>query len=347
MNSEASEWIQALLPVMLCSGDQLARTLPLKAEMYDLALFDESSQIPLFNALGAVQRSKRVLIAGDDQQMGPESSFSGISSQTRDLLTQGLYYFKRHELHHHYRSYSSDLISFSNRHFYKDQLIAFPSYPDLRPYIQLHYCQGTYADRTNQVEAEQIARSIALHLKNDLNFGVVTFSEEQLKCIYAQLKPNEQNDLNNRIQENKAFFKSIEKVQGDECDHLIIGFTFAYDAEGHFRHQFGPMNTSSGRNRLNVLLTRARRSIHFYSSVHSRDFKLTANESVDLIRKWFQHIEVPFEEREQLQLPYSLKAQIDDNKVHIHQIEKQLSNATDLINFYQVMRSRNWVLEFE
>jgi hypothetical protein len=347
LNSDASEWITSLLPVLLCNGGQAARSIPLTCNLFDVALFDESSQTPLFNAVGSVQRAKRILIAGDDQQMGPESSFSGISSQAGDLLTQGLYYLQRGELHHHYRSYSTDLISFSNKHFYKDQLIAFPSYPINEQSIQFHYCEGLYIERTNKCEATEIAKQIKKLLAGNCNFGVVAFSEEQLNCIYKMLDGKSQKVLEERIQENNAFFKPIEKVQGDECDTLLISFTFGYNEDGLFRHNFGPMSTASGRNRLNVLLTRARYSIHFYASVRSVDFKISSNESISLIRKWFRFVEGEDNYAKSVVFPYGVSAVTEENKVKVQQIEKYLPHADEFITFHQVMGSRGWSLIFD
>ena len=45
----------------------------IKENGIELVIFDEAGQIPMSYALGALQRAKRVLIAGDHQQMSPSS----------------------------------------------------------------------------------------------------------------------------------------------------------------------------------------------------------------------------------------------------------------------------------
>ena len=63
--------------------------------LFDVAIFDEASQIPLQNALGAIQRSKRIVIAGDEHQMGPSSYFKSGSAEPMDLLHQASYHLKK------------------------------------------------------------------------------------------------------------------------------------------------------------------------------------------------------------------------------------------------------------
>src|SRR5687768_3939024 len=63
------------------------------------------------------------------------------------------------------------------------------------------------------------------------------------------------------------FVKNLENVQGDERDHIIISTTYGPDAAGKFRRNFGPLGTSGGGRRLNVLVTRARDELHLVTSI--------------------------------------------------------------------------------
>ena len=98
-----------------------------KNDQYDYVIFDEASQIPTCEAIGAISRGKSLIVAGDPEQMPPTSFFqtvignneiSEISSNFEDLesllddcLALGM---RRNRLLWHYRSTHESLIAFSN-----------------------------------------------------------------------------------------------------------------------------------------------------------------------------------------------------------------------------------------
>jgi len=344
LESEAREWIRILLPGLFCNGSQLATSFPFEQGIFEVGLFDESSQIPAFNALGAIHRCNRFIVTGDEHQMGPSSIFSG-GEETQDLLSLAYYHLQRVKLKHHYRSQDPQLIRFSNSHFYNDELVCFPTYDAPKLAIMDNYDgAGIYHERTNVLEAKHVAEKIKSLLPGSESFGVVTFSEEQLSIILDELDDQSRQRLQDRI-EKDCFVKSVENVQGDECDHLLIGFTFGRNKDGKFLYQFGPMSTISGRNRLNVLLTRARKTISFYSSVRSSDFKLTDNESIELIRKWFVFLE-SIEESELPTFPMHLKPQVSGDQLSFENIHETVQNAVELKTIYAVLKARGWKIEF-
>lgn len=335
-NSEAGEWIQLLKPLWLSNPVQLARCFPMKCEMFDFAFFDEASQIPLENALGAVQRARKVIVAGDEQQMSPTSYFTSKSGECTDLLHQASFYLPKVMLTHHYRSEYPELIEFSNKYFYDNQLITFSSFEIIDNPLNLHFVKDSlYENRRNEKEAKMVAAQIEIALTKNENIGVVAFSEEQLKCIFEQLSPQSQLKLVEHIEQEGAFFKTLENVQGDECDNLIISFGYGYNSEGKFNMQFGPMNRPEGSRRLNVLLTRARHAIHFYTSVKSQDFKISDNESIDLLRKWFLFLENVCNRNETTN--HNLKK---DNLLPVHLSGEKTSG--EICTYYRIMKARGW-----
>lgn len=340
--SEAREWIQLLKPIWLSNPTQIAKSFPLETDLFDVVIFDEASQIPVQNALGALQRSKRGVIAGDSQQMGPTAYFRAGSSEVMDLLHQASFYWKGTPLKHHYRSVHPDLIAFSNQHFYNGELKAFPAYGASNP-IQHYFIEGGIFDqRRNTIEAEAVANHIQSLLKSTNSIGVVAFSEEQLQAIWEELDIPTQRQITTLTDSGEAFFKALENVQGDECDHLVISFGYAKSPEGEFAMRFGPMNTANGRRRLNVLLTRARKSFDFFSSVSYEDFKLSDNESVNLLRLWFAKLESHQATKKEIQLPFDAKFTIDGNQLTLFEPHKYLGDARELITFQHVMQSRGW-----
>ena len=110
-------------------------------------------------------------------------------------------------LKHHYRSEHPALIEFSNRHFYTNSLIAYPSVNSTNYPIQLHYCEnGIFDERENEQEAKMIAKLLEEKLKLNQSIGVVAFSETQLNCIYRQLSPSIQLKMAERIDEGTHNF---------------------------------------------------------------------------------------------------------------------------------------------
>ena len=341
-NSEAKEWIILLKPIWLSNPVQLAKCFPLQQELFDICVFDEASQIPLQNALGGIQRAKRVVVAGDEHQMGPTAYFKSQTSEVVDLLHQASFYWSNTGLMHHYRSSHPDLIAFSNKHFYQGQLKAFPSFHRSNCPIHHHYIDNAYfVDRKNRKEAEHVAALISQKLNSKISIGVVAFSEEQLNEIWSQLCVTSQERLQVEIDGNTCFLKSLENVQGDECDELIISFGYGFNESGEFNMRFGPMNTENGRRRLNVLLTRAKNEIHFFSSVKSSDFKTTDNESVELLIRWFRFIE-SYEASNKIQFPLNVNTSVDGNKLILNGAYQAIPVAKELVNYQIVLQEKGW-----
>lgn len=341
--SDARLWIQLLKPVWLSNPVQLAKCFPMEEGLFDLAIFDEASQIPLQNALGTLQRSRRALVAGDEHQMGPSSYFKAGPSEAMDLLHQASYNWVRIPLRHHYRSSHPDLIRFSNHHFYSDELRAYPAAFAEVP-LRYHFVkEGRFIDRKNICEAQALAKHISSLLKNSHNIGIVAFSEEQLQCIRECLNPADLDLI--QSSEFPGFFKSLENVQGDECEHLVISFAYAPNEENEFHLRFGPMNTSNGRKRLNVLLTRAQHSIDFFASVHSSAFSMSDNESVNLLRAWLQFIE-QYSGQEQVSFPYGLHPTMNGTSLTFSRIQETLPKAREIVNMQRVLEARAWKLHY-
>ena len=134
-------------------------------------------------------------------------------------------------------------------------------------------------------------------------------------------------------------------MQGDECDSLIIGFGYAPNENGDFHLRFGPMNTENGRKRLNVLLTRARESIDFFCSVRSSDFKLSDNESINLLRQWIAFSERN-ESNNEVVFPYDLEPKIEGRTLVFNRIQNTLPTAREIVTLQSVLESRGWNVQF-
>lgn len=355
LQTDAAIWIHLLKPIWLSNPAQIARCFPLEKELFDFVIFDEASQIPLSHSLGSLHRGKRIVIAGDEQQMSPSSYFKSGIQETTDLLHQAGYYWKSIYLKHHYRSVHPKLIAFSNKHFYQNSLIAYPSGNVIENPITFIHCEkGIFDNRQNEEEATLVAKLIENNLNTSDSIGIVAFSENQMKCIWDKLSPKASEQLTNKIDSGIAFCKALEHVQGEECDVLVISLGYGKNAEGQFQLRFGPLNQKSGSKRLNVLLTRARKSIFFVSSVTSKDFKISDNESVNLLRLFLQEIEQDNTINPALNPPLfpldltpEIKVKKNHSEAYFPSIYSKINDANELVTLQRVLESRDWKVMYQ
>jgi hypothetical protein len=137
--------ITQILPCVLVSPDSLARFFPARAQLFDLVVFDEASQIRVADAVGAMGRARSVVVVGDSQQL-PPTSFAEVNGSDpiddpddgglgvltvedeESILSECVQArVPRRWLSWHYRSQDESLIAFSNHQYYEDRLSSFPA----------------------------------------------------------------------------------------------------------------------------------------------------------------------------------------------------------------------------
>jgi hypothetical protein len=139
-------------PCMLMSPLSVAQYLDPSFPKFDLVIFDEASQLPTSEAIGAMARGKNVVVVGDPKQLPPTSFFSAqqteedfdlqdLESVLDDCLSIRM---PQKHLRWHYRSEHESLISFSNNHFYENKLITFPSIDDIDSRVTFKNVGGIY-----------------------------------------------------------------------------------------------------------------------------------------------------------------------------------------------------------
>ncbi|MBX5481749.1 MAG: DUF4011 domain-containing protein [Myxococcaceae bacterium] len=290
-------------PVWMASPETVAQIFP-RAPLFDVLIFDESSQCRLEEALPVLLRARRVVIAGDPRQLPPtrffESSvaqstdeepegnqalFEAQQSEVEDLLSAALNLdIEQCYLDVHYRSRNADLIEFSNRNFYDARLQAIPGHPSnlgVRAPLRLVHVDGTYHKRVNQKEAETVVELVRelLSRPEPPSIGIACFNLSQREAILNALDAAaaEDPEFAARLAAARTrqgqdsfeglFVKNLENVQGDERDHIIISTTYGPDPSGRFYRRFGPLAQAGGGRRLNVLVTRAREEVHLVTSI--------------------------------------------------------------------------------
>lgn len=311
--SEAGLAIQAIKPVFMMSPLSIANFIPPDSIDFDIVIFDEASQVKPVDALGAILRSKQVIVVGDSKQLPPTSFFDSLSREidedvniTSDIESiLGMFDSKGvapKMLRWHYRSKHESLITFSNYEFYDNKLVIFPS-PTKKDNVGLkfNYLANTYYDRgntrTNQLEAEIVADAVMNHAKNNshLTLGVAAFSVAQRQAIIDAVEIRRKNnpeleDFFRSHVDEPFFIKNLENVQGDERDVIFISIGYGKTKDGYLSMSFGPLNNDGGEKRLNVLITRAKLKCEVFTNIKSSDIDLNRTNSLGIISlKRFLH----------------------------------------------------------
>ncbi|HNF49551.1 MAG TPA: C-terminal helicase domain-containing protein, partial [Chitinophagales bacterium] len=235
-------------------------------------------------------RGKQKIISGDRHQMPPSAYFASEvvfyeqqteeESEVENFLAESnslLEYadssdFINTYLSFHYRSEHPDLIRFSNAAFYDNRLIPMPETHAYQP-LFLHQINGVYGEGLNESEADAITDFVFRdeNMLADKSVGIATFNIFQRDLILDKLyekaaQSKENQDKLNALLQNGLFVKNLENIQGDERDIILISTTFGKDASGKFRQFFGPLSTDKGYQLLNVIITRAKKQLHVFTS---------------------------------------------------------------------------------
>lgn len=309
-----------LTPCILMSPSSVARFLSVEAVEFDTVIFDEASQIPVADAVGALGRAKAAVIVGDSKQMPPTRVFGpsmaepdeegddqgdllAVTDQESILSETVAAGFGQKLLSWHYRSKDESLITFSNHKYYRGELSVFPSPPETRPGlgVSAHFVGGVFErgkERVNRHEATVITERITslLEVRHDASIGVVTFNSQQRDLILDLLEQSESDVVRRALERDREslFVKNLENVQGDERDLILFSLAFSRDPEsGRLPLNFGPLNAAGGERRLNVAVTRARSAIELYSSFTSADIDLsrTRAEGIRHLKEYLAYAE--------------------------------------------------------
>lgn len=314
----ANESIRSLKPCFMMSPMSVAQYLQAGEFEFDLVVMDEASQIRPEDALGAIARGKALVVVGDPKQLPPTSFFQRsidnaedgdevvAAEQSESILETVIPMFRNRRLRWHYRSKHESLIAFSNRQFYDDNLVIFPSpFQKSNEFgVVLHrVAKGRFVTRRNAEEAKEIVAKTAQLLLNQPNdsIGIVAMSAEQKDEIEKQLehylKDNPQVAAAyeaNRQSLEPLFVKNLENVQGDERDIILISMTYGPEQiGGRTMQRFGPINSNVGGRRLNVLFTRSKKQMHIFSSMSSSDILVsgTSSRGVKALRAFLEYCE--------------------------------------------------------
>lgn len=279
--------LRRMCPVMLMSPISVAQYIDPAYPKFDLVIFDEASQLPTCEAVGAIARGENVIVVGDPRQLPPTSFFASnqvdeenfekedLESVLDDCLALSM---PQQHLLWHYRSRHESLIAYSNAKYYENKLYTFPSPDDQVSKVSWVHVDGYYdksSTRTNKAEAQAIVAEITRRLEDPelrkLSIGVVTFSQPQQNLVDDLLADayRERPELETWANEQyePILIKNLENVQGDERDVIMFSIGYGPDKDGKVSMNFGPLNRDGGWRRLNVAISRSKCEMIVFSVI--------------------------------------------------------------------------------
>ena len=305
----AGSALRQMKPCFMMSPTTVAELLPRDAELFDIVIIDEASQMRPCDALGAIARSRQAVIVGDPKQLPPSNYFQGgptgtvedddsedaLATIAESILDLSLAAWRppRH-LQWHYRSRHSSLIQFSNARFYDNRLIVFPGPNEDQGEsgVRYHYVDdGLYKGGLNPVEAEYVVAATCAFMEDsknrELSLAIVAMNQRQRDRIDEMLdRETARNPAVARYCKrwrntlHPFIVRNLETVQGDERDVIFISTVYGREAPGGaVMRRFGPITHAGGERRLNVLFSRARLRLEVFSSMQANDIAVGPNVS--------------------------------------------------------------------
>jgi superfamily I DNA and/or RNA helicase/predicted DNA-binding WGR domain protein len=265
----------------------------------------------------------------DLEAIGNEEEDELLSADADSLLVQGSRKLPSTMLKWHYRSRYETLISYSNHAFYGADLLTIPDktiHQSEKRIIEIsnpeqavdfsetlydrsisfhHLTQSIYEKRSNQDEADYIARMVRELLKGRVkeSIGIVAFSQEQQQTIEDALSVLARADKEFEQLLEEAYIrteddqfvglivKNLENIQGDERDIIILSVCYGFDSRKKMLMNFGPVNKKGGEKRLNVIFSRAKKHMAVISSIKYHHITNEYNEGANYFRRFLQYAE--------------------------------------------------------
>jgi very-short-patch-repair endonuclease len=313
--AQASDVLTAVCPCWMASPLSVSQLLDGSRQYFDFVVFDEASQVLPEDAVPAILRGQRVVVAGDNKQLPPTTFFAAgddddygsdekVSSAEgfESLLDMMMPFVQSRYLDWHYRSRDESLINFSNHYLYQDRLVTFPG-PGGPPAINhILVTQEPGVDGQEESSNAEIRAVVGLVIDHARKrpaetLGVITMGIRHMDRVQAALdreleKYPELHEFFDPNRNERFFVKNLERVQGDERDAIIISIGYGKDRAGNLPLRFGPLLSEGGRRRLNVAITRSRQRLTVVSSFNHLDIdvsRIRPGSGVELLRDYLQY----------------------------------------------------------
>ncbi len=303
------------LPIWLVNLADIQDVLPLKKDLFDLAIIDEATQCDIASCLPILQRSRRVVISGDPNQLRHLSFLPG-SRQTELMARYGLepgqeqrYDYRGRSildfvsdvlpsqvhvvfLDEHYRSLPP-IIQFSNKRFYAGSLRIMTEKPGMVVRNSLVLCSAEgHRNRlgVNELEANRVVSDCLLQIESEKalgpesrrSIGILSPFRAQADHIADQLAKVLPLAV---FEKHNILIGTAHTFQGEERDLLYL--SLAVDSSTHP----AAIRFLEKPDVFNVSITRARVAQRIYISLDPAQL-----DSRSLLRAYLHHIEESQEE---------------------------------------------------
>jgi len=270
-------------------------------------------------------RGKSVVVAGDNKQLRPTSTFmrrymgadvdefdnptTEATLEAESLLDLATSRLPSTNLNYHYRSRSQELIDFSNSYFYDGKLEIVPNLVgnEKNRAVTRIKVDGKWVNRRNEQEAKEtvrILKQILTERKDNESIGIISFNSDHASAIEEEIRKECKKDPvfaqailkeQNRVEGSEdvsLFVKNLENVQGDERDIIILSTGYAPNEDGKVLANFGSLSLEGGENRLNVAVTRAKKKTFVITSIEPEDLHVetSKNEGPKIFKKYLSYV---------------------------------------------------------
>lgn len=276
---QAPNIMKNMFPCVLADPIAAAECLP-KNMHFDLVIIDEGSQMREYTALGAIAHAERCLIFGDEKQLKPTDFFQrrfedeyGDLYPAESVLQAAMQAaLPQRRLQYHYRSEQESLIAFANERYYQNGIVTFPSCHIRDDAVRYEYVEdGDYSDkRCNEPEAKRVIACVVEKYKqmdstSRETVGIITLNVRQCELIRSLLNDSEDEKFAAWADEHVDVV-NLESCQGKEWDYVFLSIVHMPDGKEAFGRTLGVLGREDGSNRLNVMLTRAKKQMTVVAS---------------------------------------------------------------------------------
>ena len=281
-------------PIWMTNLSEINESIPFMKELFDVVIIDEATQCDIASVLPLIQRGKRLVIAGDPNQLRHVSFLSKYlqndlahkfkltnldrfklnyrDNSILDLVIHSLQSKTQIAiLNEHFRG-DQKLIGFSNHEFYDNELIVMkPSLTNVFDSLKIIRCKGVReANGTNPIEAYKLIDLVKKYIDDEKNggnsfvktIGILSPFRDQVdflsKLVYTSFTSEDIDDYQIRVGTPYSF-------QGEERDVMFLSMV----VDSHTHHSaFIHINKNAV---FNVAITRARQKQYVLVSVDSSD----------------------------------------------------------------------------
>ncbi len=288
------EKCKEVIPVWIMPLNRIIENIKLSKNMFDVIIFDESSQSDIFS-LCALMRAKRAVIVGDDKQISPEiigvdqsNIYNLIDKYLKDIpqkewfdLQTSLYdtairvFPSRLMLKEHFRCIP-EIINFSNNLSYSGEIIPlrYPrSYEKFYPPINTIRVKDGTRDPVKPINIKEAKCLVdkVVSCCNDskysnMTMGVISLlGEAQGQLIEGMLR--EKIGVEEMIK-RKIICGDAYSFQGDERDIMFLSMVISNEVK------FAPLMRENDIRRFNVAASRARNQMWLFYSIELEDLNV-------------------------------------------------------------------------